>query len=391
VKDDERTEEEPGKIFHELRFGEMARAGEIPHSPYYGSIDATPLFVITLDAAYHFTSDRALLRELGPNVERALAWIDARSEEATRLVTYEKRGPGGLDNQGWKDSRTGVSHPDGRRAEPPIALVEVQGYCADAYRRGSRILSALGKHDEAKTYATRAASMRELIQQSFWQPDWQRFAFAIDGRGRAVNTLVSNVGHLLWSRVVTQEQAFVLARTLLSAPMFSGYGVRTLGDGQRVYNPLSYHNGTVWPHDNALLARGMSNYGLVREALRLFDGFYAALSYFGDDRVPELYCGIPLRAGPLVRYPVACSPQAWSAACPFLLLQSILGLHVDAPRARIAVRNPQLPKCMRTLDVENLRVGASVVSIRFRRVGAHCHIDRLDVAGAPLRTEIELD
>jgi glycogen debranching enzyme len=390
-KFDDDTEEEPGKIFHELRFGEMVRAREIPHSPYYGSIDATPLFLVTLDATYHTTGDRELLRDLLPAALRALAWLDEKSEYGTRAVTYAKRGPRGLDNQGWKDSRAGVSFPDGRRAAPPIALVEVQGYVADAYLRGARILSAVGDHERARTYAARAAEMRILVQKDWWLPDLSRFAFAFDGAGRALTTDVSNVGHLLWSRVPTEEQAALTAQGLLGPAMFSGYGVRTLAAGQPVYNPLSYHNGTVWPHDNAILARGLSNYGLVRGALQVFDGLHAALGYFGDDRVPELYCGIPRRAGPLVRYPVACSPQAWSAASPFLCLKAILGLDLDAPRGRLAIKRPHLPKSMRTLDIKGLRVGAARVSIRFRRVGERCHVDRLDVTGAPLRTEIELD
>jgi glycogen debranching enzyme len=385
------TEEEPGKIFHELRFGEMAKAREIPHSPYYGSIDATPLWVIVLDATHQMRGDRALLQELAPNLRAALAWIDARSGEGEHLVTYAKRSQKGLDNQGWKDSRGGVSFPDGRPARPPIALVEVQGYCADAYGRGARVLEVLGDLDGARTYRARAEKMRALIERTMWLEDARRYAFAVDGDGRPLNTVVSNVGHLMWSRVPSDERAAATARLLVGRASSSGFGIRTLAAGQPVYNPLSYHNGTVWPHDNALVARGFCNYGLREEALKVFDGLYNAMAYLGDDRIPELYCGMARKEGPLVRYPVACSPQAWAAAAPFLLLQSILGLNADAPRRRLSIKTPILPPYVRRVDLNDLRVGSSVVSMRFRRVGARCHVDRLDVAGAPLRTQIELE
>jgi glycogen debranching enzyme len=369
----------------------MARAGEIPHSPYYGSIDATPLFVVVLDAAYQWTNDRALVAELAPALRGALAWIDARSAEGTRFVTYQRTSPKGIENQGWKDSRAGVCFPDGRHAPPPIALVEVQGYCADAYARGARLLEVLGEFAVARTYRARADALRGLIEHEMWLEELGRYAFAIDGEGRRLSTLVSNAGHLLWSSIPTPERAEATARALVSPASFSGYGMRTLAADQPAYNPLSYHNGTVWPHDNALVVRGLFNYGLTHDAMRLFDGLYRAMEFFVDDRVPELYCGVARKDGPLVRYPVACSPQAWSAASPLLMLQSILGLRVDAPRGRLSIKTPILPSYLRRVDIHNLRVGASVVDLRFRRVGARCHVDRFDVAGAPLRAQIELD
>jgi glycogen debranching enzyme len=390
-KYDDTTEEEPGKIFHELRFGEMARAKEIPHSPYYGSVDATPLFVVVVDALHRVMNRRSLLRELEPAVVAALEWIDARSENGTRLVTYAKKSAMGLDNQGWKDSRAGVSFPDGRRAAPPIALCEVQGYCADAYRRGARVLEAVGDHERAAIYGARAQTMSELIEREMWLEDRGRYAFAVDGHGRPLDTVVSNLGHLLWSRAASPEHAASTARLLLSPASFSGFGVRTLAERQPVYNPLSYHNGTVWPHDNALIARGFSNYGLGDAAARVFDGIYEAMGYFRDGRLPELFCGMGRKNGPLVRYPVACSPQAWAAAAPFLLLQSLLGIHIDAPRAILSIRNPRLPPYIRRLEIHSMRVGNSLVSLRFRRVGNRTQVDPLDVTGAALRTEIEID
>jgi glycogen debranching enzyme len=399
-RDDPVTEEEPGKIFHELRQGDMVRCRELPHSPYYGSIDATPLFVIVTEATQRYASDVAFLRELRPAVEAALAWIDTRSDRGTRLVRYQRANPKGLENQGWKDSHAGVSFPDGRRAEPPIALVEVQGYCADAYERGARILDWLDEPERAGTYRERAAAMRELVNRTFWMEEANRYAFAVDGRDRLLPTTVSNIGHLLWSRVAPHDRARATAHTLLSSPSFSGYGIRTVASNQPVYNPLAYHNGTVWPHDNALIARGLAYYGMRQEVTRVFDGLYAAMEYFKDRRLPELFCGISRRCGPLVRYPVACSPHAWASAAPLLLVQSILGLRADwtgtpteagSTPPRLLIRNPALPGKVRRLEIHGMRIGSSLVSIRFRRIGSRCHVERLDVTGAPLKIDIEID
>ncbi|MDF2694733.1 MAG: Amylo-alpha6-glucosidase [Labilithrix sp.] len=390
-KFDDFTEEEPGKILHELRFGEMAACKEIPHLPYYGSIDATPLFVIVLDATYRVTADHALLRELAPALRAALGWIDRRSENATRLVTYLRKGPKGIWNQGWKDSLAGVSFPDGRRAEPPIALCEVQGYCVDAYARGTRLLRALGDAEGVRTYEARAKAMADLVEHAFWLPDAKRYGFAIDASGTVLPTVVSNLGHLLWSRVPTPERARTTADLLVSPDSLSAFGVRTLAAGQPVYNPLSYHNGTVWPHDNAILAKGMANYGLMEHASVLFEAMARSMTYFRDRRLPELFCGVSRNQGTLVRYPVACSPQAWAAAAPFLLLQAVLGIHIDGTRQRLWIRNPHMPPSMSWIDIERLRVGASWITLRIRRVGKRCHVDRLDVTGAPLRTEIVLE
>lgn len=388
---DEAREEEPGKILHELRFGEMARAGEIPHSPYYGSVDATPLFVVVVEACYRFTGEKSLLRELRGSVLAALGWIDAASERGTRLVSYQRKLERGLENQGWKDSRAGVSFPDGRRAALPIALCEVQGYCVDAYARGAAIFTALGEHEIAREYESRAAQLHDLVEAELWLDEQGRYAFAIDGKRRQVDTVVSNLGHLLWSRVPSRDRASSTAKLLLSAPSWSGYGVRTLASDQAVYNPLSYHNGTVWPHDNALIAAGFGAYDLHDEAMKIFEGLYGALGFFKDRRLPELFCGLPRKSGPLVRYPVACSPQAWSAAAPFLMLQTILGIRPDAPRGRLVIKNPRLPANVRWLEIESLRIGGSTVSLRFRRFGKRCHVDHLDVQGARLKTEIEID
>jgi glycogen debranching enzyme len=385
------TEEEPGKIFHELRFGEMVATREMPHRPYYGAIDATPLFVVVADATYRITADETFLRDMRDPVVRALEWIDRRSENGTRFVTYEKLTARGLDNQGWKDSRAGVSFPDAAVARPPIALCEVQGYCVDAYLRGARLLRHLGEAELASRYIDRGESLREKIEAEMWIDDERRYAFAIDGSGAKLPTIVSNVGHLLWSRVPRAKRAIATAQLLTDPRSFSGYGIRTLATGQPVYNPLSYHNGTVWPHDNALIAKGMANYRLTAHATLVFEGLVAAMGAFRDNRLPELFCGHRRDAGDVVQYPVACRPQAWAAAAPFLLIQAILGIHADGPGGRLSVRNPSMPPSMKRITLEGLRVGRSRVHVRFRRVGRRVHVERLDVDGPPLRTDIELD
>lgn len=388
---DDTSEEEPGKIFHELRFGEMARAGETPHSPYYGTIDATPLFVIVAEAAYRIHGDRTFIEELRPAVEAALGWIDARSDNGTKLVTYERKSPRGLDNQGWKDSRAAVVWPDGRRATPPIALCEIQGYCVDAYARGARLFAALGDQTLADRYQARAEAFRALVDEQFWLPSVGRYAYAIDGHGHKLDTVVSNLGHLLWSRVPSDERARQTAELLLKPESFSGFGIRTLAEGQAAYNPLSYHNGTVWPHDNAIIAKGLANYRYTGHATAVFEGMIAAMHHFRDFRLPELFCGLPREEGSLVRYPVACSPQAWAAAAPFLFLQSIVGVHANALERRLSIRNACLPPSLEWVEFSHLRIGQSRVHIRFRRSENRVHVDALEITGAHLRTEIEHD
>ena len=391
TRDNDETEEEPGKIFHELRMGEMARTREIPHSPYYGSIDATPLFVILADAAHQVGDDLELLRELEPNLRAALAWIDRRTDEGRRFLTYERKSARGLDNQGWKDSRSGVPFRSGRRALPPIALCEVQGYCADAYARGARMLLVLGDAALAATYTARAAAFTQRIEEELWLPELGRYAFAIDGSGAKLDTVVSNLGHLLWSRVPSEERALSIAELLLSPASFSGFGIRTLASEQPAYNPLSYHNGTVWPHDNALISKGMANYGHTGYAATVFEGLIAAMPFFRDRRLPELFCGLSRDSGSLVRYPVACSPQAWASAAPFLLVQSVLGLELNAGASLLAIRNANLPRSIEWLELEGMRLGKTRISLRLRRAGKRVHVEHLDMSGPPIRTEIKLD
>ncbi len=389
-KHDDFTEEEPGKILHELRFGEVTRTREMPHSPYYGSVDATPLFVVLADAYFRVTGDRATLDALRPALLAALGWIDAQSDEGRHFVTYRKRTERGLDNQGWKDSWDSVVDVDGTLAEPPVALCEVQGYCVDAYSRAARLLGALGEPALSATYAERGERLRERVEDELWLGAERRYAYAIDGRGRRLRTVVSNLGHLLWSRVPTEERARAVAEALMSPASFTTYGIRTLARGQAPFNPLSYHNGTIWPHDNALIAKGFANYRIHDHAVALFAALHAACAAFRDRRIPELFCGLGGDDGMLVRYPVACSPQAWAAAAPFLLLQATLGMHFDADRGELLIRDPRLPAPLGELTIEGMRIAGSRVSLRFLRAGDRCHVEGLTVSGAPLRVLIDV-
>lgn len=385
------NDEEPGKIMHELRRGEMAMTGEIPHSPYYGTVDATPLYVILAGELWRWTADRKLLATIWPHVKAALGWIDRHTHEGTEFLSYRKRAPRGLDNQGWKDSRDGVSFPDGRRALPPIALVEVQGYVVDAYRHGGRLAAIMGEHEQAAAWTARAEPFRRRIAESFWVEDTHFFGLALDGSGTLVPTVTSNPGHLLWSRAVAPETAERVAKVLLDRDLYSGWGIRTLARGQPVYNPISYHNGTVWPHDNAIIGLGMSRYGMRAGTLQILEALLAASHSFRHQRLPELFCGQARGQREfLVQYPVSCIPQAWAAGSLFMLLQGALGLDADAAAGRLRIWNPRLPPSLRRLDLLGIRVGEARVSLRFGRNGPRTHVDVLEVTGGQIRVEIEI-
>lgn len=389
--DDVEREEEPGKIMHELRRGEMVRAGEIPHSPYYGTIDATPLFVILAREAQRWLADRGLLDELWPNVCAAMEWLDRRTEKGTRFLTYKRRSPRGLDNQGWKDSRDGVSFPDGRHARPPIALVEVQGYAIEAYRAAAWLAERRQDAERAATWRARIEPLRRRLEEAFWCDETRFYVLALDGEGQQVKTISSNPGHLLWSRAIAPDRAPRVAEVLLGPEMYSGWGIRTVARGQAVYNPLSYHNGTIWPHDNAISALGMARYGLTEQAMRVMDGLYAATEQFRYQRPPELFCGMGRGDREfLVEYPVSCSPQAWASGALFMLLQAALGLDPDGTERRLRIRNPRLPRSIRRLDLLGVRIGDARVSLRFERSSRRTHVDVIDVRGGPLKVEIEI-
>ncbi|GAO03481.1 glycogen debranching N-terminal domain-containing protein [Anaeromyxobacter sp. PSR-1] len=391
-RDDPTRDEEPGKIPHEIRFGEMAAAGEVPHTPYYGSVDSTPLFLVLLSEYDLWTDDHETVEALLPAAERALAWMDRWADpDDDGLVEYQRRTPQGLRNQGWKDSHDGVPFADGTPAEPPIALVEVQGYCIDARRRMAALLRRMGRRSEAQALVAAARLHAERLEGRYWMEGKGTYAIALDRDERQVDAVTSNPGHLLFSGAISDARARQVAASLLGRESWSGWGIRTLAAGQRAYNPLSYHDGTVWPHDNALCAMGMSAYGMTRQAGQVLTGLWDAAQHFRQLRMPELFCGLSRAAGQFpVSYPVACSPQAWSSAAWFLLVRAVLGLHADAPRRTLRVVQPWLPPWLDELVLHGLRVGPARASLRFTRGKANAFAEVLEIQGGDLKVRIEV-
>ncbi|HTO98659.1 MAG TPA: glycogen debranching N-terminal domain-containing protein, partial [Myxococcales bacterium] len=389
---DDFREEEPGKILHEIRRGELARTGEVPHTPYYGSVDSTPLFLVLFTEYLIWTNDRATGEQLLPAAEAALRWIDQYGDkDGDGFIEYQQKTKEGLRNQGWKDSWNGVPHLDGTPAEPPIALVEVQGYCIDARRRMARLYRHLGRREEAARCMLAAQRMVRRLDEAFWMEKQGTYALALDGEKRQVQSVTSNPGHLLFSRAVPGPRARRVARTLMSADSFSGFGIRTLARGQRAYNPLSYHDGTVWPHDNSLIAMGFSNYGMQRLAAQVLSGAYDACRQFRHYRLPELFCGMARGEGDLVvNYPVSCAPQAWASGALFLMLRACLGLYPDAQRRTLKIANPHLPPPIERLRLERLRIGGTRLTLELTRTGESCFAAVREMEGEPLSVRIEV-
>jgi glycogen debranching enzyme len=365
--EDDWREEEPGKILHELRVGELAGAGEIPHTPYYGSVDATPLWLVLLAHAFAWTGNAVALRELWPNAMAALEWIDRYGDrDGDGYVEYARRSPQGLDNQGWKDSWNGVVHPDGSLPRGPIALVEVQGYVYLAKSRVARLARKLGEEDLAARLEKEAADLKQRFNRDFWMEAEGYFALALDGDKQMVRTITSNPGHCLWSQVVDEDKAARVARKLVSPALSSGWGIRTLAARQPCFDPLGYHTGTVWPHDSALVAHGLKLYGFDQEAMNLIDQLTGAGFHFPLGRFPELFCGFARDDVPLpVEYPVSCRPQAWASGAPLLMLRSYLGLVADAVEERLFVIRPRLPAWLDRMEILGMRVGSSRLDLTF--------------------------
>jgi glycogen debranching enzyme len=368
---DEAREADPGKILHELRRGEMAALGEVPFGRYYGSVDATPLFVM-LAAAYHErTADLDFVERLWPHVERALGWMDRHGDrDGDGFVEYASRAAKGLTQQGWKDSSDSVFHADGSLAEAPIALCEVQAYAYAARLGAARLAEALGDPRHAEQLRGQARKLQDAFERSFWSDEIETYALALDGDKRRCLVRASNAGHALFAGIASPEHARRAAATLLDDLSFSGWGVRTLSAAERRYNPMSYHNGSVWPHDNAIVAAGLARYGMGREAARLLTALHEASTRLELHRIPELFCGFKRRPGdgPTL-YPVACAPQAWSAGAVFLLLQACLGLRIDAEARRVELHAPVLPETLESVTIEALAVGGSTVDLALHRHG----------------------
>ncbi len=366
-KVDEWRDAQPGKILHELRGGELARAGEIPHTPYYGTVDATPLWLMLLDEYHRWTNDDQLIDRLWPNALAALRWIEEFGDaDGDGFVEYERQSKRGLANQGWKDSWDSIRNRDGTLGQPPIALVEVQGYVYAARLGLARLARLRGEAELAQRQEEAAEALRQRFEEEFWMPDVGVYALALDGRKRQVNAVASNAGHALWCGIASPSRAASVAGVLTGEGMWSGWGIRTLSSETVGFNPIGYHLGTIWPHDNGICAAGFARYGLHDAARKVAGAMLEASSHFRDARMPELFCGFERAGSPLpVPYPVACSPQAWAAGALYHLVSSMLGMRPDARAKRLDLVAPSLPEWLPDLRLRNLRVGEAVADLAF--------------------------
>jgi glycogen debranching enzyme len=364
--DDAFTDQQPGKILHEYRLGEMAACHEVPFIPYYGSADATPLYVMLFAEYVRWTNDLALAHELWPAMEQAVRWIIAAGDAQGRgYVAYERRSPKGLLNQGWKDSHDAIMHASGKMADAPIALAEVQGYQYAALLGAAEIAAMLGRSARMPDLLERARRLQERFEADFWMPDEAFYALALDGDAQPCRVISSNPLHLMWTGLIGHERARIITERVMQDDMFTGWGLRTLSSREQLYNPMSYHNGSVWPHDTAIAATGMRRFNLEAPFLTLTSSIFEAVLQFEQLRMPELFCGFPRTAGYApTRYPVACSPQAWSAGVVFQLVAAMLGLTPAAGATHLTLNRPRLPGWLDWLEVRNLRIGTARLTLR---------------------------
>ncbi len=383
------TDEEPGKVFHELRRGEMAAMKEVPFIPYFGSVDSTPLALILLHEYLCWTEDRDALERWWPSVERALQWLDLWGDADHDLfLEYARKSEGGLSNQGWKDSHDSVMHEDGLLALAPIRLCEVQAYGYRAKMGIAELAEWRGDLQTAERLRSSALRLRSEFQEKFWNRDAGYVVLALDGSGRPCQVRSSNMGHCLWGGILNDSEARSVSGHLLSDALFSGHGIRTLADTEQAYNPMSYHNGSVWPHDNALIADGLRRYGRVGDLLRLSDALVGVLESSDDYRFPELFCGFRKRGlEPPIPYEVACKPQAWSAGSLFLLMRSLLGLGIDLRGSQVTLRDPVLPRRARQLEISGLTVRGRPLGFQVSSTRGHVRIESLPGTLRPLVTK----
>lgn len=374
-------EEEPGKILHELRFGEMVRLGEVPHTPYYGTVDATPLFIVTFCELMDWVGTPALFDELFPAIEAALGWIDQYADhDQDGFVDYGRLSPRGLVHQNWKDSFNSLIFPDGSEPVPPIAPVEVQGYVYHAKRALATVLQRYGKPEHqmlAARLRVDAERLRERFEQRFWSDREGFYGQAIDGQGRLVDAISSNPGHCLWSEIVSPTRAALVVQRLFQPDLYSGWGVRTLATSMPHYNPMSYHNGSIWPHDNALIAAGLRRYGFDREAIRLASDLLEVAASFPYYRLPELFCGFGRDEAECmvpISYPVSCSPQAWAAGTLPFLLRILLGIEPRAAERRLTVR-PAFPEWLEEVELEGVSFAGTRLHFAVRRSDGRYHLE----------------
>lgn len=374
---------EPGKILHEMRCGEMAALREVPFGLYYGSVDATPLFVLLAGLYLERTGDIQTIAELWPNVEAALAWIDGPGDpDRDGFVEYKRASEQGLANQGWKDSHDAIFHADGRLAEGEIALVEVQGYVYAAKRMAAHCARRLKREADAQRLDAEASRLAERFEEAFWCPDLDTYALALDGAKKPCRIHTSNAGQVLFTGIASADRAKRVAADLMRPRFFSGWGIRTVAKDQVRFNPMSYHNGSIWPHDNALIALGLARYDCKPAIDTLFGGLFNAATYMDQSRLPELFCGFQRQRGhgPTL-YPVACSPQAWASATPFTLLEASLGLEFDPFNSEIRLRNPRLPSFLDEVTLRELQLSSSSVDLRVRRHGDTVSLDTTRISG----------
>jgi glycogen debranching enzyme len=378
---------QPGKVLHETRAGEMAMLGEIPFRRYYGSIDATPLFIMLAGAYYRRTGDRAFIESIWPNIERALAWIDQYGDlDGDGFVEYTRMSKHGLIHQGWKDSHDAIFHMDGTSAEGPIALCEVQGYVYAAKLAAAELAKLLGDQERSRDLSKQAKTLCRRFEESFWCDELSTYALALDGKKQPCRVRTSNAGHCLFAGIAAEEHARRVAATLTDEMSFSGWGIRTVATSEARYNPMSYHNGSVWPHDNSLIAAGFARYDLRESAAAVLAGLLDASLFFDLHRLPELFCGFPRRPGEApTLYPVACAPQSWASGAVFLLLEACLGLSVSASERRLTFSKPILPRFLQQVTIRGLKVGDARADLLLTR-----H-DEGDVGVNVLRREGALD
>lgn len=374
---------EPGKILHETRKGEMAALKEVPFGRYYGSVDATPLFIMLAGAYHQRTADLTFMKQIWPNIESALQWIDRYGDvDGDGFVEYKRRSETGLVNQGWKDSNDAVFHSDGTLANGPIALCEVQGYVYAAKRRAAVIAAALGKVDQAEALRREARELRRRFEEAFWCEDLSIYALALDGEKRPCRVRTSNAGHCLFTGIAARDRAEKVAGSLLSDDFFSGWGVRTVSSKEIRYNPMSYHNGSVWPHDNALISHGLARYGIRQASLKILTGLFDASLFVDFHRLPELFCGFHRRPGEApTLYPVACAPQSWAACAVFFVLQACLGIVIRNSPPAVLFRRPLLPESLSRVEIKNLQVGSGTANLALYRSGESVSIADLGRKG----------
>ncbi|MEE8364508.1 MAG: amylo-alpha-1,6-glucosidase, partial [Gammaproteobacteria bacterium] len=360
---------EPGKILHETRKGEMASLGEVPFRRYYGSVDATPLFIVLAGAYYRRTGDHEFVETIWPNITRALEWIDRYGDcDGDGFVEYARHSVNGLVQQGWKDSNDSVFHHDGSPAKGPIALCEVQGYVYEAKLTAAELATLFGDAPRAAELKRQAEKLKQQFNQAFWCEDIGTFAIALDGDKSPCRVRSSNAGHALFSGIANPEYAHRVSETLVSDISFSGWGVRTIANTESRYNPMSYHNGSIWPHDNSIIAIGLARYGFKEQAMKILTGLFNASIVLDLHRLPELMCGFDLLQGqgPTL-YPVACAPQAWASGSVFYLLQACLGLTFSSQNPQLTFHHPQLPDYLDWLKITNLHVGDAVLDLELNR------------------------